>query len=167
MKYTQLTNTQRKSIAQLTFNKLFTKPTAFQLTPENFLCRKFFVISTNEITKNEGIVGCFIALKISSQDDNFLIIFKCLYKDGQKFSGFVECHEPNGEREKMDALTIHPFTNNPRTIIKLVHSAIPTLPIAITFYNRRDEEGAVQGYISKEHWALLKKRFREFINARL
>lgn len=172
MNYTHLTNIQQTAISQIALSSLFIKPekiltTVFDIAPENFLYRKFFVISTNEITKNEEIAGSFIALQISPKDDNFLIIFECLYKDGQKFSGFVECHEPDEETKNMDVITIHPFINNPRTTIKFVYSAIPTLPIAITFYNRRNGENTVQSYISKEHWTLLKKRFQQFINVHL
>jgi hypothetical protein len=79
-----------------------------------------------------------------------------------KYSGFVECISKDERTDKMETMIIHPFASEFNYSLQITQSTIKTLPMAIINYN--DNKPTVLDYISKEHWTLLEKRFRGFIN---
>jgi hypothetical protein len=170
MRYSELTPNLKTEISKIvlsnqTINVSQILHTVFKIKRQ-FSHSKFFLIGTNEITKSERLIGRFYALDIVDADDT-LVLFESLLPNAYKYSGFVECISKDERTGKMETILIHPFTPEFNHSIKIAQSEIKTLPMAIINYNYNNNKSTVLDYISKEHWTLLEKRFRGFINVLL
>jgi len=168
MRYKEIDDVTKNAIAKIVLHN--NKIAVQQILKDVFHCEilhnytKFFLIGTNEITKSERIIGVFYVLNLSN-DENFVLFQSTVHKT-KHLSGFVECIARNEQTVKLETMIIHPFQNDNNYFVKIVQSEIKTLPMTILLCTTNSQKKVVD-FVTKEHWELLEKRFRGFINVLL
>ncbi len=172
MRYIELSRETKQEIADLVLGtkRLVIPEIAHNVfyVNQDFDHTKFFLIGVNEVTKNENVIGKFHALELPPEDEH-LILFEATEKYWN-LSGFVEClttSNSDADESDLDVIIIHPFDNRQKRYIKIARSEIVTFPMTILLCDKYTHDATVIDHITKEHWTLMCKRFRGFINVLL
>lgn len=125
---------------------------------------KFYAIGMNEITKDEIILGYFIALAIGPS--NYLLLFQSLLKDYEKLSGFVSCKRCTHKKANKELITIHPFISEYPYQMAFEDSPIDQFPIVINLITvaKPNKDREILCVMGSGHWEQMQKRFRQYIN---